>query len=82
MKQIFEDSQNLELQKKNKILQARSEADKRQKMLFKEQERNIQVKKSQNKEREMYQKKVREVMIKNREDEVNQLINARESKEE
>ena len=30
MKQIFEDSQNNELQKKNKILQARSEAEKRQ----------------------------------------------------
>lgn len=29
MKQIFEDSQNLELQKKNKILHARAEAEKR-----------------------------------------------------
>ena len=49
---------------------------------MKEQEKKLQKKKQQNKERQVYQVRVREIMYKNQQDNVNNLLNKRNEKEE
>ena len=63
------------------MLEARAQAEQRQKLLALDEERRIQIKKKQSAEKADYQRRVRSLMVEKADKEKQVLINAREKKE-
>jgi len=82
MKQIFEDSQRIEQQKKEKMIQSIHEAEKRQELLAQEQQRQIEMKKKMSKDRAEYQLKIAQQQRLNEQNKIQLLLTTRSNKEE